>query len=202
MLDTVATAARRPKILLPALAGMGILTIILLLPTLSDLDLDAGGKPSPAGTTPPRISTEIVTLGATGNVTDPLAVLARPQHETDRPPEGFPTSIPLDNFRSLPDLVGHVQLYLARGDEPDSVCLIVVQPLTQGMTGCMPESDFIKDGLHLNGGRYEVDSFTTILTESYSLLPGGDLQYDATARVRERPAPPASGSPENGAQHS
>jgi hypothetical protein len=104
---------------------MGLLTIILLVPTLSDLDLDADGKPSPAGTTAPRISTEIVTLGATGNVTDPLAILERPQQEADRLPEGIPTSIPLDNFRRLPDLVGHVQLYLAY-DERDSVCLIVV----------------------------------------------------------------------------
>jgi hypothetical protein len=190
------TAARRPKILLPALAGMGLLTIILLLPTLSDLDMDADGKPSPAGTTPPRISTEIVTLGATGNVTDPLAVLERPQNEADRPPEGFPTSIPLGNFRGLPDLVGHVRLYLAR-NEPASVCLVVVQPRNQGMTGCMPESNFTEDGLQLSGGRYEVDSFMTILTESYSLLPSGDFEYHATARVRERMAPPAGGSPED-----
>jgi hypothetical protein len=65
------------------------------------------------------------------------------------------------------------------------------------MTGCTPGYNFVEGGLQLTGGRYEVDSFMTILTESYSLLPGGDFQYDATARVRERTAPPAGGSPED-----
>jgi hypothetical protein len=186
-------AGPRPKILIPALAGMGVLSIILLLPTLTELDSGADGNPSPSGTTPARITTEIVTLGTTGNVTDPLAILERPQVEADRPSADFPTSIPLDNFRALPDMVGHVRLYLARND-PESVCLFVVQQDNLGMGACTPESDFVDSGINLNGGRYAVDNFMTILTETYSLLPSGAFQYDATARVRERDAPPGEGS--------
>ena len=188
-------AARpRAKILLPALAGMGLLSVILLVPTLSELNAGADGESSPSSTTPPRISTEIVTLGATGNVPEPLAVLERPQEASDRPPVEFPTSLPAESFRALPEMVAHVRLYLTRGSDPDSICLVVVQPDNLGMSGCMPESNFVDDGIQLSGGRYEINDQMTILTESYSLLPSGEFRYDATARVRGMPAP-SVGSP-------
>ncbi|MHA6667729.1 serine/threonine-protein kinase [Homoserinimonas sp. A447] len=192
---TPAGTVPRQRILLPALAGMGILSIILLLPTLSELNAGADGEASPAQTSAPRIKTEIVTLGTTGNITDPLAILERPQGEADRPPATFPTSMPLENFRALPDLVAQVKLYLTRSEDPESVCLVVVQPDDLGMTGCMPESNFIEDGIQVSGGRYEVDAFMTILTESYSLLSTGEFHYEATARVREGGAPPTVGGP-------
>lgn len=177
----------RRKILLPALAGMGILSAVLLLPTLSELDADADDERLAAPTTAPRITTEIVTLSTDGAVSDPYTILKRQQSESDHPPIGFPDNHAPGSFRALPGMVAHAQLYLARGGQPDTICLAVVLRDLTGMSSCVPDSVFAQNGIYLSGGRYGIDADTTILTESYSLLPSGDFHYEATARVRESP---------------
>ncbi|HEU4807751.1 MAG TPA: hypothetical protein VFT01_05775 [Homoserinimonas sp.] len=189
------TPDARRKFLLPALAGMGLLAAILLLPTLSELDAGADSESPPPSTTAPRITTEIVTIGADGKVSDPLEILERPLAESDHPPTGFDEMHAAGSFRALPGMVAHTQLYLARGVEPETICLAVVRPDLAGMSSCVSESTFLDEGIHLSGGRYGIDANETILTESYSLLPTGEFHYEATARVRTDPVPP-EGSPE------
>lgn len=182
----------RRKVLLPALAGGLLLAAIMVLPALSQLNTDADRSPTSSARPPDRVHTEIVTLGSEGNVTDPLAILERPQAPGDQPRGELRFSA--ETYRALPSLVPHVELYLARGNFPEAICLVVVGQDERSMSTCQPASGFTNDELQLGRGRYELSSDMTILTESYSLFPNGDFRYTATARVTGELAFPGTGS--------
>lgn len=184
----------RRKILLPVLSGAVLVGAIVGLPALSQLNADAEPEPTSTARPAERTQTDIVRLAATGNVRDPLAILERPQTEADRPPLTFPGVLEPDSARALPDLVGHVRLFLARASEDGGICLLVVQAAGAGAAACTPGSAFSDDGLQLGGGRYEAAPGMTILTESYTLRPNGDFAYDATARQDSVSPPPGYGS--------
>lgn len=178
----------RRKLLFSLLAGAAVIAVILLLPNVSGLTAGVGDglatTPAPTHTQASRVTTEIVTLVSDGNVSDPLAVLARPATEADQPRTG---SHGTESFRRLPDLVGHVELYLSRGEQADQICLTVMRHDGSGMGSCVSESTFADRGVSLGGSdRYEVASNMTILTESFTLLADGTFHYEATARAQTR----------------
>jgi len=125
-------------------------------------------------------------------VTDPLTLLERPQTPQDLP-AGF-LRFDADGYRALPNLVPQVKLYLARGNQPDTVCLVVMGAEAEIMSTCLAATEFTDGELRLARGRYELSNDTTILTESYSLLPTGDFRYAATARVTGELTSPGTGS--------
>jgi hypothetical protein len=178
--------ARARRLLLPVLSGAAVLAAILILPSISGMNPGMGGAPGPSRPSlqVPRATTEIVRLGSDGTVPDPLSILERPQVETDLPPDGFAMN-QADSYRKLPDLVGHVELYLAK-DQENTICLVAVRIDGAGMSGCIDESQFAAQGIWLGGGeRYSIGPDATILTESFSLLANGDFHYEATARVKQ-----------------
>lgn len=174
----------RRKYLLPLISVAAVLAAIVAFPALSGLGADADSDPTPTTTSPiaERVRTEIVTLGSEGNVGDPLAILDRAQNPEDRPADVVLRFRP-ETYRALPGLVSHAQLYLARGNETDAVCFVVIREDEQGMSACQPESQFTGQHMSLGSGRYELTPELTILTESYSLFPNGDFSYAATARA-------------------
>lgn len=180
----------RRKYVLPLVSIAAVLVAIVAFPTLSGINADADSAPAPIATAPSaeRVQTEIITMGSEGNVGDPLAILDRGQFPEDRPADD--TRWEPESYRALPDLVPHARLFLAR-DQQGSVCLVVMRGREGSMETCAPESHFV--ALRLASGRYEVTPELTILTESYSLLPGGEFRYQATAR-RTGQGPPVEGS--------
>jgi hypothetical protein len=179
-------AARARRLVLPVVSGVAVLAAIVFLPSLTGMNGGMGGTPTPAPafSEAPRVRTEIVRLGSDGNVSDPLGILERPATDADRPPDSFPMHKP-GSYRRLPDLVGHVQLYLARNRE-DAICLVVFRTDGASISGCTEESLFPAQGIWLPGDkRYSIGADATILTESFSLLANGDFHYEATARVRQ-----------------
>ena len=180
-------AEPRRKLLIPVVAGIGLLAAILVLPTLPGLNAGIGGEPTPAPTTPsttPHTRTEIVTIVSDGNVSDPLSVLLRPEAESDKPRFGMELNHEPGSFRRLPDLVGNVELYVARGEEANTICLVAVREDGVGMSSCVPEATYLKQGIQLgsSGNQYQAGHLM-ILTESFTLLPNGDFHYQATARA-------------------
>jgi hypothetical protein len=184
----------RRKYLVPAVSIAAVLAAIIVFPSLPGINADADTEPVPTSTSPvaDRVKTEIVTLGSDGNVGDPLALLDRPQTPEDRPTGDLRLSP--DSYRALPDLVQHSRLYLARGNQPETICLVVIREDELSMSTCQPESEFDGQLLRLGGGRYEVTPGLVILTESYELLSSGDFHYEATARMTGESLEPAGPS--------
>ena len=179
-------APRARRLLLPVLSGVALLAAIVFLPSITGMNPETGGAPTPAPTfsEAPRVRTEIVRLGSDGNVSEPLVLLERPATDADRPPDILPMHQP-GSYRRLPDLVGHLQLYLAR-DREDAICLVAFRIDGASISSCVEEALFPDQGIWFNGdGRYSIGEDATILTESFSLLANGDLHYEATARVRQ-----------------
>ena len=183
-------AAPRRKLLIPALVSVGLLAAILGLPTLTGLDAGTDSEPTPMPTTPtttPHARMEIVTFVSDGNVSDPQAVLARPAVESDQP--RFEPGEPFEpeSFRRLPDLVGFLELYLSRGEQADSICLVVIRHDGVNQGSCVPQTTFARQGIELGSSadRYQIGGDVTILSESFSLSANGDFHYEARARVPE-----------------
>ena len=169
------------KYLVPSVSVAAVLAAILVFPTISGINADADGGPAP--TAPPitseRVRTEIVTLVSEANVGDPFALLEREQTPDDLPPEVILRFDP-QTYRALPGLVPHAALYASASEEPDSICLVVVRG-EMSMSTCTTEPEF--DWLRLGAGRFELNPNLMILTESYQLLPDGQVRYEATARA-------------------
>jgi len=187
-----ATPRTRRKLLLPVVSGVALLAAIIVLPSLMQLDADADPASTVAASPPDRVHTDIITLGAEGNVSDPLAILERPQAAGDQPPGELRFDV--GSYRALPDLAPQMNVYLAKGNQPDTICLVVMGAEDEIASTCLTATEFTDGELRLGRGRYQVSSEMTILTESYSLMPNGDFRYAATARVTGNLASPGTGS--------
>lgn len=184
------------KYLLPLASIVAVLAAILVFPALSGINASPDPAPTVSAAMPERVKTEIITFSSGGNVGNPMAILERAMTESDQPGIGFESSYASGSFRALPDLVGFLELYLARGEDGETVCLVAVHGDQTGMGGCVPEPGFRENGIEISGsGEHPLGVDFTILSESFTLLANGDFRYEATARTRVQEGRPEVGVP-------
>lgn len=185
--DNTPPPGGRSLILLGA-ATAAVLAALVFLPNIPSERPEVEGTPPPVAALPPqpgeRTQLQIVPLVADGNVEDPLEILERPQAEEDRL-AGWLTGVLQDgSSRRLPDMVGHLELYVARSGDASGVCLVVERQDGSAMSNCVPDDLFAVEGIRLLGSdRYQIWPDATVLSESFTLSPDGDFHYEAVVRA-------------------